>query len=112
MQSSGNLSDALSVFVNFRLKVLIDKEDSSDSIRVNIESAIKEPTIKEPANDIINACKALPNFDVVGQKTSRPSLAEIVAPKSPSKSIEATSSASTLGGNKTKVKLLVALRSV
>jgi hypothetical protein len=32
MQSSGNLSDALSVFVNFRLKVLMDKEDSSDSI--------------------------------------------------------------------------------
>jgi hypothetical protein len=41
MQSSGNLSDALSVFVNFRLKVLIDKEDSSHSIRVNLESVIK-----------------------------------------------------------------------
>jgi hypothetical protein len=41
MQSSGNLSDALSVFVNLRLKVLIDKEDSSDSIRFNLESVIK-----------------------------------------------------------------------
>jgi hypothetical protein len=51
MQSSGNLPDALSVFVNFRLKVLIDKEDSSDSIPVNLESVIK------PIDDITNLAK-------------------------------------------------------
>jgi hypothetical protein len=96
MQSSGNLSDALSVFVNFRLKVFIDKEDSSDSIPVNLESVIK------PTNDIINPCKVLPNCDVVGQETTRLSLAEIVDPKSPSKRIKNTSSALSLGGQQNK----------
>jgi hypothetical protein len=96
MQSSGNLSDALSVFVNFRLKVLIDKVDSSDPILVNLESVIK------PIDDIINPCKTLPNCDVVGQETSRPSLAEIVDLKSLNKSIEATSSTSTLEGQQNK----------
>ena len=92
MQSSGNLSDALSGFVNFRLKSLIDKEDRSDSILVNPESVIKKPT-----KDIIDPCNNLSNCDVVGQETSRPSLAEIVDPKSPS----------TLGGNKTRAKVPV-----
>jgi hypothetical protein len=59
-----------------------------------------------------NPCKFLPNCDVVGQETSQHSLAEIVDPKSHSKSINNTSSALSLGGNKTKAKLLVALRPV
>jgi hypothetical protein len=46
-------------------------------IVVNLESVVEKPT-----NVIINPCKALPNCDVVGQETSRPSLAEIVEPKS------------------------------
>jgi hypothetical protein len=37
--------------VNFHLKVLIDKEDNSDSIPVNLESVIK------PIDDITNHCK-------------------------------------------------------
>jgi hypothetical protein len=93
MQSSGNLSNELSEFVNYYIKSLIDKEDSSESILVNLGSVIEKPT-----NDIINPCKTLPNFVVVGQETSRLSLAEIVDLKSPNKSIEATSSTSTLGG--------------
>jgi hypothetical protein len=44
----------------------------------------------------------LPSCDVVGQETSRSSLAEIVDLKSPNKSIEATSSTSTLGGQQNK----------
>jgi hypothetical protein len=51
MQSSGNLSNNLSDFVSYYLKSLINKEDSSDSIRVNLESVIK------PIDDIINPCK-------------------------------------------------------
>jgi hypothetical protein len=87
----------LSEFVNYYLKSLIDKEDSLESILVNPESVVEKPT-----NYIINLCKALPNCDVVGQETSRPSLAEIVDLKSPNKSIEATSSTSTLGGQQNK----------
>jgi hypothetical protein len=96
MQSLGNLSNDLSDFVSYYLKSLIDKEDSSDSIRVYLESVTK------PIDDIINPCKKLPNCDVVGQETSRPSLAEIVDLKSSNKSIEATSSTSTLGGQQNK----------
>jgi hypothetical protein len=44
----------------------------------------------------------LPSCDVVGQETSRPSLAEILIPKSPSKSIKNTSSALSLGGQQNK----------
>jgi hypothetical protein len=66
MQSSGNLFDELSEFVNYYLKSLIDKEDSSESILVNIESVVEKLT-----NDLTDPCKALPNCDVVGQKTSR-----------------------------------------
>jgi hypothetical protein len=103
MQSSGNLSDELSKFVNYCIKSLSDKEDNSDSIHVNLESVIR------PTDDIISPCKKLPNCVVVGQETSRPSLAEIVDLKSPNKSIEATSSTSTLGGNKTKASVPIAL---
>jgi hypothetical protein len=53
MQSSGNLSDKLSEFVNYYLKSLIHKEDTSKSILVNLESVVENPT-----NDIINTCKA------------------------------------------------------
>jgi hypothetical protein len=58
--------------------------------------------VKKPTNDIINPCKTLPNCDVVGQETSRLSLAEIVDLKSPNKSIEVTSSTSMLGGQRNK----------
>jgi hypothetical protein len=75
---------------------LIDKEDSLDSIHVHLESVIKS------IDDIINPCKKLPNCDVVGLETSRSSLAEIVDPKSPSKSIETGSSTSTLRGQHNK----------
>jgi hypothetical protein len=87
MQSSGNLSDELSEFVNYYIKSLIDKEDSLESIIVNLGWVVEKPT-----NDIINPCKTLPNCDVIGQETSRPCLAETVDLKSPKKSIEATSS--------------------
>jgi hypothetical protein len=97
MQSSGDLSDELSEFVNYYLKSLIDKEDSSGWILVNLESVVKKPT-----NDTINPCKTLPNCDVVGQETSQSSLAKIVDLKSPGKSIEAISSTSTLGGQQNK----------
>jgi hypothetical protein len=97
MQSLGNLSDELSKFVNYYIKSLSDKEDSSESILVNLESVVEKPT-----NDIVNSCKALPSCDVVGQETSRRSLAEIVDLKSPNKSIEATNSTSTLGGQQNK----------
>jgi hypothetical protein len=63
---------------------MIDKEDSSESILVNLELVVEKVT-----NDIINSCKALPSCDVVGQESSRTSLAEIVDPKYSSKSIEA-----------------------
>jgi hypothetical protein len=97
MQSLGNLSNDLSDFVSYYLKCLINKEDCSESILVNLESVVEKLT-----DDIINHCKALPSRDIVGQETSRPSLAEIVVRKSPSKSIKNTSSASTLGGQQNK----------
>jgi hypothetical protein len=78
MQSSGNLSDELFEFVNYYLKSLIDKVDSSESSLVNLGSVVEKPT-----DDIINPCKTLPNCVVVGQETSRPSLAEIVDQKIP-----------------------------
>ena len=60
MQSSGNLSDALSTFVNFRLKSLINKEDSSDLIPINQKSVSQKP-----ANVMIDPCKNLPNCDLL-----------------------------------------------
>jgi hypothetical protein len=97
MQSSGNLYDELSEFVNYYIKSLSDKEDSSKSILVKTESVVEKLI-----SDIINPCKTLTNCDVVGQETSRPSIAEIVDLKSPNKSIEATSSTSMLGGQQNK----------
>ena len=90
MQSSGTLSDVLSGFV----KHLIDKEDSSVAIPVIQKSAIEKPTS--------NPCEILPN--VASQDTIRPSQAEIVEPKSPSKSTKTKSSTSTLGGQQNKGK--------
>jgi hypothetical protein len=85
--------------MSYYLKYLIDKEDSSYLISINIESVIKES-----ANDIIKPCKTLPNCDVIVQETSRLSLAEIVDPKFPSKSIESTSSTFTLRGQQNRGK--------
>jgi hypothetical protein len=76
---------------------LRNKKNSVDLIPFNRESLSEEPTIV-----MSNPCNVLPNCDVVGQETSRPSLAEIVDLKSPNKSIEATSSTSTLGGQQNK----------
>jgi hypothetical protein len=86
----GNLSGAFSMIENC-------KKNSVDSI-----SIVQKSAIEKPINDIIVPCKTLPNCDVVGQETSRPSLAEIVDLKSPNKSIEATSSSSMLGGQQNK----------
>jgi hypothetical protein len=41
MQSSGNLSDELFKFVNYYLKSLIDKVDSSESSLVNLGSVVE-----------------------------------------------------------------------
>ena len=98
MRSSCTLSNVISsVF-----KDLIDQIDSSIQAPVAQKSVIEKPTN--------NPCKNL--LDVACQDTIRPSQAEIVEPKSPSKSTETKSSTSTLGGNKTKAKLLVALQPV
>jgi hypothetical protein len=76
---------------------LRNKKNSVDLIPFNRESLSEEPTIV-----MSNPCNVLPNCDVVGQETSRPPLAEIVDLKSPNKSIEATCSTSTLGGQQNK----------
>jgi hypothetical protein len=93
-----NLSGAFSMIENC-------KKNSVDSI-----SIVQKSSIEKPINDIIIPCKTLPNCDVVGQETSRPFLAEIVDLKSPNKSIEATSSTSTLGGGATKQRHRCRLR--
>ena len=98
MRSSGTLSNVISSVV----KDLIDQIDSSIQTHVVQKSVIEKPTN--------NPCKNLP--DVASQDTIRPSQAEIVEPKSPNKSTETKSSTSTLGGNKTKAKMLVALQPV
>ena len=98
MRSSSNLSDIVSGII----KDLIDQENSSIQALV-----VQKSVIETPAN---NPCKSLP--DVAGQDTIRPSQAEIVEPKSPNKSTETKSSTSTLGGNKTKAKMLVASQPV
>ena len=92
VQSSGNLSDALSELVQY----LIDQENSSVPVR-----AVQKSAIEEPAN---NPCKDLPICDVAGQDTIRPSQAEIVEPNSPSKYTETNSSTSTLGRQQNKGK--------
>jgi hypothetical protein len=78
--------------------------NSSDLVHINQELVSEKPPIDMP-----NPCKTLRNCDVVGQETNRPSLVKIVDLKSPSKSIKDTSSTSTLGGNKTKATVSVAL---
>jgi hypothetical protein len=103
-KSFADLINNLLAFVDDLLNI----KNSVDLIPFNRELVSEEPTIV-----MSNPCKFLPNCDVVGQETSQQSLAEIVDPKSPSKSIKNTSSALSLGGgNKTKAKLLVALRPV
>jgi len=91
VQSSDTLSNALSDLVQY----LIDQEASSILVPVIQESVIKKPTN--------NPCKDLPTCDVACQDTIRLSLAEIVEPKSPSKSIETKSNLvlQRSGGNKT-----------
>jgi hypothetical protein len=85
MFHSGNLSGAFSMIGNC-------KNNSVDSIPI-----VQKSAIEKPINDIIIPCKTLPNYDVVGQETSRPSLAEIIDLKSLNKCIEATSGTLTLG---------------
>jgi hypothetical protein len=92
MQSSSTLSTFNSLLVN---AILNDANSVDEQIHDSQKSAIKEP-----ANDIMYPCNNLPICDVVGQGTSRPSIAEIVDPKSPIKSTEARSSTSTLGATK------------
>ena len=98
MRSSGTLS----IVVSGIIKDLIDQENSSIQAPV-----VQKSVIEKPAN---NLCKSLPN--VAGQDTIRPSQAEIVEPKFPGKSTETKSSTSTLGGNKTNAKMLVASQPV
>ena len=83
---------------------MIDQEASSILVPVIQESVIKKPTN--------NPCKDFPTCDVACQDTIWPFQAEFVDPKFPSKSTETISSTSTLGGNKTKAKMLVALQPV
>jgi hypothetical protein len=92
-KSFANLIICLLAFVDD----LRNKKNSVDLIPFNRESVSKEPAIV-----MSNPCNVLPNCAVVGQETSRPSLAEIVDLKSPNKSIEATSSTSMLGGQQNK----------
>jgi hypothetical protein len=58
------------------------KKNSVDSIFI-----VQKSAIEKPINGIIIPCKTLPNCDVVGQETSRPSIAQIVDLKSPNKRI-------------------------
>ena len=88
MRSSGTLSNVISSVV----KDLIDQIDSSIQAPVVQKSIIEKPTN--------NPCKSLP--DVAGQAVIRPSQAEFVDQKSPSKCTETNSSTSTLGGGATK----------
>jgi hypothetical protein len=90
LKSFANLISDLLAFVD---DLLLNKKHSVDLIPYNQESVYEESAIV-----MFNPCKVLPNYDVVGQETSRSFLAEIVDLKPPSKSIEVTSSTSTLGG--------------
>jgi hypothetical protein len=90
LKSFANLISDLLAFVD---DLLLNKKHSVDLIPYNRESVYEESAII-----MFNPCKVLPNYDVVGQETSWSFLAEIVDLKPPSKSIEVTSSTSTLGG--------------
>ena len=95
---SKSTASAISGFLNF-VDDQINRNKSVDPI----------PVIQKPTN---NPCKDLPTCDVACQDTIWLSQAEFVDPKFPSKSTETISSTSTLGGNKTKAKMLVALQPV
>jgi hypothetical protein len=88
-KSTSNLISGLLTFVDDLLNI----KNSVDLIHINQELVCEKPPIDMP-----NPCEILANCDVVGQETSGPSVAKIVDPKSPSKSIEGTSSTSMLEG--------------
>ena len=92
---SKSTASAISGFLNF-VDDQINRNKSADPIPVIQKSVIQKPTN--------NPCKDLPTCDVACQDTIRPSQAEIVEPKSPSKSTETKSSTSTLGGQQNKGK--------
>ena len=99
---SKSIASAISGLLNF-VDDQINRNKSVDPIPVIQKSAIEKLAT--------NPCKKLP--DVASQDTIRLSQVEIVEPKFPGKSTETKSSTSTLGGgNKTKAKLLVALRPI
>ena len=98
VQSSDTLSDALSDLVQY----LIDQEDRSISVPI-----IQKSVIEKPAN---NPCKNLP--DVAGEDSIRPSQTEIVEPKTLAKAQRLNLVLQHSGGNRTKVKMLVALQLV
>ena len=104
--STSTLSNSDRIYIKYWLgkPELIDIVDKVDPISVIQKSAIEKLTN--------NPCKDLPTCDVVGQDTIRLSQAEIVEPKSPNKSTKTKSSTSTLGGNRTKAKMLVASQPV
>ena len=91
---SKSTARAISGFLNF-VDDHINRNKSIDPIPVIQKSVIQKPTN--------NPCKDLPTCDVACQDTIRLSLAEIVEPKSPSKSIETKSNLvlQRSGGNKT-----------
>ena len=102
--STSILSNSDRIYINY----LLDKPELIDIVdKVNPIPVVQKSVIEKPTN---KPCKKLP--DVAGQDTIRPSQAEIVEPKSPNKSTETKSSTSTLGGNKTKAKVRVALQPV
>ena len=92
---SKSIASAMSGFLNF-VDDQINRNKSVDPI-----SVIQKSVIQKPTN---NPCKYLPTCDVACQDTIWLSQAEVVEPKSPSKSTETTSSTSTLGGRQNKGK--------
>ena len=83
---------------------LINKKKSVDLIPIPEKSVVEKPTH--------NPCKDLLTCDVAGQDTIRSFQAEVVNLKPHSENIEIVSSSSTLGGQKTKAKVLVTPRPV
>ena len=75
---------------------LINKKKSVDLIPIPEKSVVEKPTH--------NPCKDLPTCDIACQDIIPLSQAEFVDPKFPGKSIETTSSTSTLGGQQNKDK--------
>ena len=76
---SKSTASAISGFLNF-VDDHINRNKSIDPIPVIQKSVIQKPTN--------NPCKDLPTCDVACKDTIRPSQAEIVEPKSPSKSTD------------------------